>query len=78
MASLVEKIAALEEQRRALVRERHEGDFEMRRLAYQSRVLRDPEATRSLAELRDAAIRRDQRMREIEVELQQLMNRKVA
>jgi hypothetical protein len=37
MVSFVEnekKIAALEEQRRALVRERHEADFELRRLAH--------------------------------------------
>jgi hypothetical protein len=59
-------LAALEDQRKALVLQRQEDDAEMKRLAYAAHAAGDVEAKRLLTELREAAIRRDQQMREVE------------
>jgi len=59
-------IAALEDQRKALVVERQEQDDELKRVAFLTHAHGDVEARKRLAELREAAIRRDQKFKELE------------
>jgi hypothetical protein len=59
-------VAALEDQRKALVIERQEQDDELKRVAFLAHVQGDVEARKRLTELREEAIRRDQKFKEIE------------
>ena len=59
-------IAKLERQRAELVAQASEADAEVQRTAYSAHALGDVDAGRRLGELREAVIRRDQRLREID------------
>jgi hypothetical protein len=68
-------LAELQVERAALLDQRAELDFEMKRLAHQGRVLQDRESRLALAELRERAVRLDQRLREIEIAIEQTKER---
>jgi hypothetical protein len=66
IAKAEQTIAALEDQRKALVIERQEQDDELKRVAFLAHAQGDVEARKRLTELREEAIRRDQKFKEIE------------
>jgi hypothetical protein len=66
VASAEAVLAALEQDRRQLVSARAADDAEMAKHAYQSHVLHELGASRSLDEIGKRAIERDQRLRELD------------
>jgi hypothetical protein len=66
VATAEEVLAALEQDRAAVVAARAADDTEMRRSAYSARVLHELEASRSLDEISKRSIERDQQLREID------------
>jgi hypothetical protein len=59
-------VADLEGERLALVGRRRRADAEMQRLAFRAHCHGDVEASAALGELREEAIRRDQKIAEVE------------